>query len=207
MAIVVAGVVLLAVSLAGLWMLMGWDWPLASSDPAGPAPTVGAGSDDTSLDEVDETAVSDLFEVIDEAELAMLDFMNDVNRPPDVDPVVPTEVAGEAVTKLEGLKVELNDVMGSSDHPAVQAVGSAYFSHLEDWIDWAGAVADDSAILGDSEESAPYSEAIGRSAAGFVAAVEESFPDRDVLPDDLSDLIDRILERGFSSEDDVVGDI
>lgn len=213
----IAALVVIAVVLAGgaTWALTRGPGPATPAaeaptstapdeGPAATAPAPGdAESDEVELDAATVDAHRELFLLIDESERAMIDFILGV--PDTTEPLDDTqreEVAAlgeDAASQLRELRarIEDTDAPGRSS-PGVTAVREAYLAHLGDWIDWTAAVGDDPGLV-TGDGSGPYDEAINDSAAAFVAAVEDALGDRSQLPDDLADLVDLVIERGFSS--------
>lgn len=144
-------------------------------------------------------ALENIFEIIDDAELEMLDF---IFESPSADDGSLTEselarardVANEAVAQLEALQAEL-EAAGTVDG-ANAAIRAAYLVHLQDWIDWTGAVADDPTLL--LAGGATYGDAISESAAGFTASIRDQLGDLSTLPPDLAALVTEIVVRGFT---------
>lgn len=110
------------------------------------------------------------------------------------------EAADDHVAELERIDEQLAalDTAGSDE---VAAIRDDYRTHLGDWIDWGGAVASDPTLVDRPEASGPYFDAINDSADGFATSVERNL-DRDAAPDDVVDLADEIIRRGFSTGED-----
>lgn len=146
----------------------------------------------------------DLFTTIDESERTMIELQEAM--PPGTAELGDDEVtafrdrAGEVAGQLEDLHDELEDIddAGSAD---VTAIREQYLLHLQDWVDWSSALADDPTLLDRPDAAAPYSQAINDSAAFFADAVADNL-DRDRAPGDAVALADEIIERGFDSGDD-----
>lgn len=180
----------------------------AGSDPLAVDPSLPNPLPSPSAEEL--AALGEVFELIDDAELVMLDFIFRVPASDDgsfTESEVATarEVAADAVTALEALRAQL-EAAGTSGG-ANAAVRAAYLSHLQDWIDYTGAVADDPGVL--LAGSGPYDQAIGESADGFTASIRDHLGDLSTLPDELADLVTEIVVRGFTGGggDDAQADI
>ncbi len=100
----------------------------------------------------------------------------------------------EAVAELEELHAEL-ETAGTADG-ANAAIRAAYLVHLQDWIDWTAAVADDPTLL--LAGSGVYGDAISESANGFTASMRDNLGDLSTLPPDLAALVTEIVVRGFT---------
>lgn len=182
------------------------DAPTSTAPDDGPTSAVpapgDAESDEVELDAATVDAHRELFLLIDESERAMIEFILGLPDTELLDDTQREEVAAlgeEAASELRELRtrIEDTDAAGRSS-PGVTAVREAYLAHLGDWIDWTAAVGDDPGLVtGDGAQ--PHDDAINDSAAAFVAAVEDALGDRSQLPDDLADLVDLVIERGFST--------
>lgn len=164
--------------------------PLAV-DPSLPNPLPSPGSEEIE-------ALEDIFEIIDDAELEMLDFMfespvADDGSLTESELALARDVANEAVEELRALQDEL-ETAGTAGG-ANAAIRAAYLVHLQDWIDWTGAVAEDPTLL--IVGSGAYGTAISESADGFTASIRDSLGDLSTLPPDLAALVTEIVVRGF----------
>lgn len=164
--------------------------PLAV-DPSLPNPLPSPGSEEIE-------ALEDIFEIIDDAELEMLDFMfespvADDGSLTESELALARDVANEAVEELRALQDEL-EAAGTAGG-ANAAIRAAYLVHLQDWIDWTGAVAEDPTLL--IVGSGAYGTAISESADGFTASIRDSLGDLSTLPPDLAALVTEIVVRGF----------
>lgn len=144
-------------------------------------------------------ALQDVFALIDDAELVMLDFIftsptSDDGSFTESELALATEVATEAAAALRALQAEL--VAAGTDDGAAAQIREAYLTHLQDWIDWTSAVADDPRLL--LAGGGTYNAAISTSADGFTASIRDSLGDLSSLPDDLAALVTEIVVRGFT---------
>lgn len=169
----------------------------SGSDPLAVDPSLPNPLPSPSDEEI--AALEDVFEIIDDAELAMLDFI--FETPYSADGTMTESelerartVGAEAVEQLERLRTALEEAGESSGANA--AIRVAYLVHIQDWIDWTGAVADDPTLL--IAGSGAHSDAIATSADGFTKSIRDNLGDLSTLPADLSALITEIVVRGFT---------
>lgn len=169
----------------------------SGSDPLAVDPSLPNPLPSPSDEEI--AALEDIFEIIDDAELTMLDFIFETPYSDDgtlsqseLDRA--SAAGGDAVAELERLRAELEEAGASSGANA--GIRAAYLVHIQDWIDWTGAVADDPTLM--IAGSGVHSDAIGTSADGFTASIRDNLGDLSTLPPDLVALITEIVVRGFT---------
>lgn len=203
--------------------------PVVPTAPADPGPGAtrppgaggGQGSDPLAVDPslpnplpspsaAELAALAEVFELVDDAELVMLEFLfespaTDDGSFTESELARARDVATTAVQDLEDLRRALEGA-GSADGPDA-AIRAAYLVHLQDWIDYTGAVADDPSLL--LAGAGTYDQAINESAAGFTASIRDHLGDLSTLPTELADLVTEIVVRGFAGGggDDAQADI
>lgn len=143
-----------------------------------------------------DVALDEVLTLIDESEITMLRFQEDVQVAPDVETV---EAAGaEASSELRRIKAELLSVAVAGRYAdGVAAVRDTYIAHLEAWETFAAVTADEATAYFD--EDGEHQQAIGDTADEFVRALENELPDD--IPADLLDFAEFILDRGFPLEE------
>lgn len=170
----------------------------ATTAPSTPRSTETGG---LSGDEAD--AHRELFETIDESERTMLALNDDIAaltaEATDEELGAFRDQAGERADQLQDIHDHLLAI-DDADSTAVAAIRDDYADHLQAWIDWSEALAGDPSLLDRPDAAAPYFQAINFTAEGFTSAVANNL-DRSRVPDDVLDLADRIIDRGFGSED------
>jgi hypothetical protein len=155
--------------------------------PAGPTEPAGGDRDDPS-----DVALDELLTLINESELAMIQFQQDMEVAPDV--AAAAAAADEAASELGRIKGELVSVDATGRYAeGIEAVRETYIVHLEAWETYAVATAAD--VTAYFDESGEHEQAIGDSADEFVRALENELPDD--VPADLHDFAEFILDRGF----------
>jgi len=160
---------------------------------------------DLSRLDLGETRIAELFLDIDASERVMLGFQLDVRElfTGGVDPEAPDElfselssVAARGADALEVLRERLEE---PQEDPRADEVREAYLVHLESWIRYMVAVAEDPQILlGDTSR---YTVDINRTADLFVRATEELLETAD-LDRELRRYAEAIIQRGFPDAED-----
>ncbi len=175
--------------------------PVSNDDAATPATPRSIETGDLSRAEAE--AHRDLFETIDESERTMISLNDDIaglsEESTDEELGAFRDTAGERAAELQDLHDALLAI-DDADSTAVATIRDDYADHLQAWIDWSEALAGDPTLLDRPEAAAPYFRAINFTAEGFTSAVANNL-DRSRVPDDVLDLADRIIDRGFTSED------
>jgi len=100
--------------------------------------------------------------------------------------------AAEAADSLAALRPAVVDQTG---HPAIDDMRTAYLPHLDSWIDYLAAIAEQPRLLFAVEEQQPFLLLINATAADFsdaLMALLASEPAQEVV-----DLAERILDEGF----------
>jgi hypothetical protein len=177
------------------------------SDPLAVDPSVPNPLPSPSAEELADLA--EVFELVDDAELVMLEFLfespaSDDGSFTESELARASDVAATAVADLEALRAAL-EAAGSASGPDTP-IRVAYLAHLQDWIDYTGAVARDPSLL--LAGAGSYDQAINESAAGFTASIRAHLGDLSTLPTELADLVTEIVVRGFAGGgDDTQADI
>lgn len=102
-----------------------------------------------------------------------------------------SERAAEGRDGLERLREPLEQPV---DEPAADEIRAAYLAHLESWVSYLDAIADDPGVLG----SDGYRLDINTTADRFARTVEEELPED--LDAEVARFAEGILERGFRTE-------
>lgn len=184
--------------------------PLDPLDPGGPgvdpldpgqggAPGLGGGGGDPLAYDPnlpnpipDPTAAQmeqlrELMALVDDAELAMIDWQNRAWGLDDTDLQVQAEVSAQALRDIQA-RMEGLDLSG----PPAAPIRAAYLPHLQAWIDYISGVGEDPSTLGSEFED------INATAQDFVAGIPPEVGDMSTLPGDIAALIREIVERGFT---------
>ena len=160
---------------------------------------------DLSRLDVGETRIADLLLDIDASERVMLGFQLDVRElvSGGIDLDAPDELfaglraAGErGVVALELLRERMED---PQEDARAEAVREAYVVHLDSWVRYMAAVADDPQIL--LRDTSRYTVDINRTADIFVRATEELLETAD-LDRELRRYAEAIVGRGFPDAED-----
>jgi len=141
---------------------------------------------------------------VEDSERAMLRFQRDLEgvffgAPADLQVLFAqlSEVAADGAASLADAREELEEELAT---PAAEDVRVVYLDHLDAWLAFMEAVADDPALLGPDGDSSRYDVAINQTAADFADALEE------LLPDDADPEVRRfaqdLLDRGFRFDAD-----
>lgn len=177
--------------------------PGDGDETAPTTPTTPRSTETGDLSTAEAEAHRVLFEAIDESERTMIGLNDLIAEAPqdasDEQLGAFRDEAGAMAGDLQDLHDDLAALDdGGSD--AVSTIRDDYADHLQAWIDWSEAVAGDPTLLTRPDAAAPYFQAINFTAEGFTAAVDNNL-DRSRVPNDVLDLADRIIDRGFTSED------
>jgi len=105
--------------------------------------------------------------------------------------------ATDATDRLRGARPGLRDAEGDRD---VDAVRSAYLPHLDAWIEYLAALAEEPGLLFTREEQQPYLLLINVTAEAFADALEDLLAEAPSA--EVAELAERILDEGFRSERD-----
>jgi hypothetical protein len=105
------------------------------------------------------------------------------------------EAAGEGA---EGLRALRPLIVARSGGPRVDDVRTIYLPHLDSWIDYLAALAEDPALLFSREAQQPYLLLINATAEAFRDALEELIDSGPSAR--AAELAERILDDGFRSE-------
>lgn len=160
---------------------------------------------DLSRLDVGETRIAELLSDIDASERVMLGFQFDVRElvSGGIDLDDPDEVfaglraAGErGVVALELLRERMED---PQEDARAEEVREAYVVHLDSWVRYMAAVADDPQIL--LRDTSRYTVDINRTADLFVRATEELLETAD-LDRELRRYAEAIVGRGFPDPED-----
>ncbi len=209
----VATVAILLVG-AGAVLLIGRgaDGPAAKGDPtavdpdadpdAGADPDADADADAGQGDPAVDAALLAVLDDVDAGELAMLGF-DDAAGAAFADAATEEEAvrgvgaaAGDAVAALGTVR---DRIASPRPVPAAETVRAAYLPHLDAWIAYLAAVADDPAVLA-GDDAEPFILRINATAGVFAAALEEVVA-AGVGPD-VAAAATAILERGFPAQED-----
>lgn len=154
------------------------------------------------VDPADDAALLELLAAVDASELGMLAFdaaaeaaFEDATSEDQLRALVST-AAADAVAELRRGRVGLE---GPLDVVAAEAVRAAYLPHLDAWIAYLAAVAEDPGILFDPAQEALILR-INATAGVFSAALEEAVT-AGVGPE-VEAAARAILDRGFPDQDD-----
>jgi len=145
-----------------------------------------------------DEALLTLFEDIEQSEGTMLGYYDRLRD--EFDPTMGTdEVRGviaaaavDAAATLRGIRTRIVPLAGDA---VVDDVRAAYLPHLDSWVDYLEAVADEPDLEIDRERAAPYTLVINATAQAFRVATEvmlESGPSEAVRQ-----LAEAILDEGF----------
>lgn len=105
------------------------------------------------------------------------------------------DAANTGAARLEEVRSRLADPV---DHDGAEAVRTEYVDHLDAWVRYMEAVAEDPALLDPEVDSSRYLLAINTSAHAFARALEENLPD-DVNAE-VAAFAEGILDRGFRAD-------
>lgn len=210
-AAVAAVAVLLVAAGAVLLTGRGDDGPDAAGDPAvgadagpdtGPDADADAGADAGPGDPAVDAALLAVLDDVDAGELAMLGF-DDAAGAAFADATTEEEAvegvgaaAGDAVAALGVVR---DRIATPVPVPAAETVRAAYLPHLDAWIAYLAAVADDPTVLA-GDDAEPFILRINATAGVFAAALEEVVA-AGVGPD-VAAAATAILERGFPAQGD-----
>ncbi len=107
-------------------------------------------------------------------------------------------IADAAGDGAEGLRVLRPLIVARSGGPRVEDVRTIYLPHLDSWIDYLAALAEDPALLFTSEPQQPYLLLINSTAEAFRDTLEELLESEPSAR--AAELAERILDDGFRSE-------
>lgn len=168
-----------------------------SSDPLAVDPDAPNPLPDPDAAQVDN--LGELFELVDDAELVMIDFIVAVPLPDDgsfteseLDSA--SDLGLSAAEELRALRDQMERV--GSDGPPDAPIRAAYLEHLQAWIDYTQAVGEDPSIL--LAGAGEHDQAISDTADVFVESIPEELGDMSTLPSTLEALVREIIERGFT---------
>jgi hypothetical protein len=195
------GRVLLLVALAIALVAAGAVLLDGRSDPAADGgPTAAAADADADADA--DVALLELLETVDAAELAMLGFDEAAGAAfeeaasEDEVLVLLRAAAAKAVAALGSERDALDEPLDAS--PA-EAVRVAYLPHLDAWVAYLEAVAEDPEVLFGSGQEA-FILRINATAGVFSAALEEAVADG--VGPEVEAAARAILDRGFPDQED-----
>jgi hypothetical protein len=142
---------------------------------------------------------------IDASELAMLGFQDQVAAAfRDHGGQDATELLGSlsaagtsGAEELEAAREALEQPVGDVRAEAVREV---YLDHLDSWLRYMQAVADDPTLFAPERDSARYTLSINASAEAFARSLEDQLPD-DVDPE-VALMAEQLLDRGFRATGD-----
>ena len=150
-----------------------------------------------------DAALVGLLEGIVASEGLMLAFNDDVAERLDgvtEEAVAFAAIASAAADGADGLRTARPGLVEPSQDGVVDDVRTAYIPHLDAWIDYLAALAEEPRLLFTREEQQPYLLMINATAEDFADALE------DLLAGDpaprVAELAERILDEGFRSERD-----
>jgi hypothetical protein len=150
-----------------------------------------------------DLALVALLEGIVASEGIMLAFNDDVAERLDgvtEEAVALAAIASAAADGADGLRTARPGLVEPSQDGVVDDVRTAYVPHLDAWIDYLAALAEEPRLLFTRDEQQPYLLMINATAEDFADALE------DLLAGDpaprVAELAERILDEGFRSERD-----
>jgi hypothetical protein len=153
-----------------------------------------------------DSALLQLFEDIERSEGEMLGFYDrlseELGDPAFTRAQVLDVIAAAATDAVDELRDVRARIVPLAEDSVVDDVRAAYLPHLDSWIDYLAAVAEDPELELDRERAAPFMLLINSTARTFRVATErmlETGPSEDVAR-----LADEILEEGFRGFDDEV---
>jgi hypothetical protein len=155
------------------------------------------------LDEV-ERSFAELLLDIDASERAMLGFQLDVmaardaDRPQEEADEVEAEVRIAALHAVEALGALRARMEQPQDAMWAEQVRETYVVHLDSWVRWLDAIAEDPEALRDA--SGFFAIDINRTAAAFVRAVDDAMTED--LHAEVVRFAEEILARGFPPTED-----
>jgi hypothetical protein len=142
---------------------------------------------------------------IDASELAMLGFQDEVAT-------AFREHGGQDATELllalsaagssgaEELEAARETLERSVADVRAEAVREVYLDHLDSWLRYMQAVADDPTIFAPERDSARYTLSINASAEAFARSLEDQLPDD--LDPEVALMAEQLLDRGFRATGD-----
>jgi hypothetical protein len=158
------------------------------------------------VEQTRDEALLQLFEEIERSEGEMLGFYDrlgdELGDPSTTRDEVLTIIAAAAADAVDELRAVRVRIVPLADDSVVDDVRAAYLPHLDSWIDYLTAVAEDPDLELERERAAPFMLLINSTARTFRVATElmlETGPS-----DDVARLADEILEEGFRGFDDEV---
>ena len=103
--------------------------------------------------------------------------------------------AASGVGGLEALRPLIVDRQGG---PAVDEVRTVYLPHLDSWVDYLSAIADEPGLLFTGDDQQPYILLINATADAFRIALEDLLDRAPAVR--VAELAERILDDGFRTE-------
>jgi hypothetical protein len=142
---------------------------------------------------------------IDASELAMLGFQDEISAAfrdhsgqDATELLLALSAAGaSSADELEAAREVLEQPVADVRAEAVREV---YLDHLDSWLRYMQAVADDPTIFAPERDSARYTLSINASAEAFARSLEDQLPD-DVDPE-VALMAEQLLDRGFRPSGD-----
>ena len=107
-------------------------------------------------------------------------------------------VGRAAAAGVGGLEALRPLIVGREGSPAVDEVRTVYLPHLDSWVDYLAAIADEPGLLFTGDDQQPYILLINATADAFRIALEDLL-ERDPSPR-VAELAERILDDGFRTE-------
>ena len=152
-------------------------------------------------DDEQDAAMVALLEDVVRTEGVMLDFNEVVAerlegaRGEEEALAIVARAAASGVGGLEALRPLIVDGAGG---PEVEEVRTVYLPHLDSWIEYLSAIADEPLLLFDRDDQQPYILRINATADAFRIALEELLERGPSAP--AARLAERILDDGFRSD-------
>ena len=150
-----------------------------------------------------DEALLALFEDIEQSEGTMLGFYDRLRD--EFDPTMGTDevrgvIAAAAVDAAATLREIRTRIVPLAGDAVVDDVRAAYLPHLDSWVDYLEAVADEPDLEIDRDRAAPYTLVINATAREFRVATEEML---ETGPSDpVRELAEAILDEGFRGFDE-----
>jgi hypothetical protein len=150
-----------------------------------------------------DEALLTLFADIEQSEGTMLGFYDRLRD--EFDPTLGTDevrgvIAAAAVDAAATLREIRARIVPLADDAVVDDVRAAYLPHLDSWVDYLEAVADEPDLEIDRERAAPYTLVINATARAFRVATEEML---ETEPSEaVRALAEAILDEGFRGFDE-----
>ena len=142
-----------------------------------------------------------LLEDVVRTEGVMLAFNDEVGErlaSPQEESAVLAAIASAATDSVEELRALRPGIVARTGGASVDAVRSVYLPHLDSWIDYLGALAEDPALLFTRDTQQPFILLINATAEAFREVLEELLDEEPSAR--VAELAERILDDGFRSE-------